>query len=394
MGNVEVAARDKSAARDRVRVERRAAHQLPISVLSNADRMKPTMCTKTIRATNALIGGILGLALCIAPVFGGYVLVEDFNDLDLAPISGQDDWSAGSGNLVVADPVDTTNQVLSVASQSTTARKPTLLSQGTVRMFFLRFRFADQLTASFGLSASSVPTEFGDFGPELSLTNTSSELRIANGLTTGIYDDLTPLTADTWYNVWLLVDHVNQTSQVWLNTGSGGVAMAADQLLNDDNEESFGFRAASSNDLVNFYLKTGSGGSGSFGPLWIDDLYLEDSNALNLSNPTAPLPGDFNLSGTVDGDDLFRWETQFGAGAGADADGDGDSDGADFLIWQQHFDTGNAPTALAWTIPEPGSWLLLSMALLSTLCCDRWSTRSIRRRNVPQSIRRVFRNAR
>jgi len=56
--------------------------------------------------------------------------------------------------------------------------------------------------------------------------------------------------------------------------------------------------------LRTFYIKTG-GGSGLWGPLYIDDIYLEDTSALNLSNPSVPPPGGI-------ADDL-------GPGAGFDA---------------------------------------------------------------------------
>jgi hypothetical protein len=39
--------------------------------------------------------------------------------------------------------------------------------------------------------------------------------------------------------------------------------------------------------MVNFFIKTG-GGNGVSGPLYIDDIYLEDSNAINLENPIGP----------------------------------------------------------------------------------------------------------
>jgi len=73
--------------------------------------------------------------------------------------------------------------------------------------------------------------------------------------------------------------------------------------------------------------------------------------------------GDFDGDGDVDGQDLAKWEGDFG-GMGSDADGDGDSDGVDFLLWQQHFASG-AATSLA--VPEPATLLLLISGLLGTV---------------------------
>jgi len=56
-------------------------------------------------------------------------------------------------------------------------------------------------------------------------------------------------------------------------------------------------------DLKTFYIKTAGGASGvNFGPVYLDDICLELSHALNLSNPTAapePIPGDANRDGCV-----------------------------------------------------------------------------------------------
>ena len=49
---------------------------------------------------------------------------------------------------------------------------------------------------------------------------------------------------------------------------------------------------------------------------------------------SQPLPGDFDLDGDADGDDLAIWDASYGVNGDADADGDGQSSGTDFLIWQ------------------------------------------------------------
>ncbi len=79
----------------------------------------------------------------------------------------------------------------------------------------------------------------------------------------------------------------------------------------------------------------------------------------------AGLTADFDSDGDVDSLDLSIWESSFGIGAGADADGDGDSDGNDFLAWQQQF-TGSVPVS-ATAVPEPTSFYLLSMAVVTIL---------------------------
>jgi len=219
-----------------------------------------------------------------------FVSIEDFEGLDIGSINTQNGWVAASSTLVAVDPAEASNQVLSVTEASTLVRKSMLLVQGDERMMFLRFRFEKQLSGSFGLSHLSSPDEYSDFGPEINLTNSSTDLRIANGDTLGTYDDIADLDTGTWYNLWVLVDNLNNESEVWLNTE--GDADSSDKLSNDVAEEVFGFRSGGVRDLVNFYIKTSSGGSGSFGPLYIDDIYLENSDQLNLANP-VPEPATF-----------------------------------------------------------------------------------------------------
>ncbi|MFH1680400.1 MAG: FlgD immunoglobulin-like domain containing protein [Candidatus Eisenbacteria bacterium] len=241
------------------------------------------------------------LVLPVGQARGDFVPVEDFDDLVLGPVDDQGGWYAASSNSVVAaDPADGENQVLSVTTESTHLHREVLLPNGTVRMLFLRFRYASQLNVSFGLSGQSFPTQFGDFEPELSLTNATSELRVNDG---GSYDVLAVLQPNVWYNCWMLIDNLADSTRVWLHARPGDDAGSAD-LLAADGQTDFEFRSGYAPDLVALFIKTG-GGSGPAGPLFIDDIYLENTNALNLTNPsgvqTTPVaaagaPGAFYLA--------------------------------------------------------------------------------------------------
>ena len=214
-----------------------------------------------------------------------FIVIDDFEDLALGPIDGVNDWRAPSEESTVAlDPASGDNQVLSVVTNSTYVRHPALILDDTVRMMFLRFRYGEQLNFSLGTSGSEFPNQFGDFETELSMTNSSSELRINDD---GNYDVLTVLEPHTWYNCWLMVDNEEEGTSVWLHDRDGEAATAADQLAIDD-RTFFTFRSGAAGDLRTFFIKTG-GGEGLIGPLYIDDLYLENTSALNLENPTAAI---------------------------------------------------------------------------------------------------------
>ena len=80
----------------------------------------------------------------------------------------------------------------------------------------------------------------------------------------------------------------------------------------------------------------------------------------------APLPGDFNADGSVDGDDLAVWKEHFGTATGAeagqgDADGDGDVDGGDFLEWQRNVAAGGGAAEAVAAVPEPAGLALVAL---------------------------------
>jgi hypothetical protein len=246
--------------------------------------------------------------LMVVSAQAAFQVVEDFDSLTLGDIDGQNGWVASlNSNGVELDPAGGSNQVLKVFTESGTLHKAASVAKDTTRMLFLRFRFEEHGAYSFGLSHLLNPDEFSDFGPELGMAAATSgdpgnDFRVANGSTTGVYDVLETLTPGTWYNTWVLVDHTSDTYQVWMNADPGGDAQASDQLANDAAETVFGFRTATAADLINFFIKTGGGSSPVNGRFYLDDIYLEDTDATNLSNPAGDAGGDtpVDLAGAVE----------------------------------------------------------------------------------------------
>jgi hypothetical protein len=239
---------------------------------------------------NVVILGIALMLVCVTQagrVEAEFIVVDNFDGLVPGPIDDQNGWRAQhSTSEVTADPEDGSNLVLSVITDSTYLFREAIIPDGTVRMLFLRFRYADQLNFSLGTSGSQFPTQFGDFEVELSMTNASSELRINDD---GNYDTIAIMQPDVWYNCWLSIDNADEVTAVWLHDRAGEAATPADRL-DAEGQELFTFRSGSANDLRTFFIKTG-GGSGVSGPLYVDDIYLEDTDALNLTNPAAqPTP--------------------------------------------------------------------------------------------------------
>jgi hypothetical protein len=255
-------------------------------------------------------------------------LFDNLEDETLGPVDGQDGWdSAGGGNEVAVDPANPVNQVLYVPSSSSTLHKSLLdenvgVLNGTARMMFCRLRVAEKQTFSAGLSPMSNPREYSDFAPEIGMANSAQNLDLrAWDDDDGNYEVLTQLEPDRWYNVWILVDAYLDQYEVWINHVPGAPATAADKLSAADGDETFAFRAGQSADLTTFYVKTSGGSSGqNFGPVYFDDIYLETTAQLNLTNPTARIP-DFDDDGDIDLDDYaFFADCLYGPGTVPDGE--------------------------------------------------------------------------
>jgi hypothetical protein len=222
-----------------------------------------------------------------------YRLFDDLEDEILGPIHGQDGWSSSGGdNRVAVDPADPANQVLYVPSESSVLRKSLLdenvgIPDGTVRMVFMRLRVSNKQTFSLGVTGATYPSEFSDFATEIGMANSAENLDLRAWDEDGArYEMLTQLASDTWYNMWVLVDASRNVYQIWLNDVPGARAFGEDKLRAPNGNDTFAFRTGRTSDLFTFFLKTAGGSSGTnFGPIFLDDIHVELTNALNLNNP-------------------------------------------------------------------------------------------------------------
>ena len=241
----------------------------------------------------ALIVTLMGLA---GTAQASYRLFDDLEDEVIGPVGGQDGWISGGGdNRIVVDPADLDNQVLYVPSDSSILRKSLLgesvgVPDGTVRMMFMRLRLGNKQTFSVGVSGMTAPSEFSDFATEIGMANSAQNLDLRAWDEDGAkYEMLTELAPDTWYNMWVLIDAARNVYQAWLNDVPGARAFAEDRLRTPEGNDTFAFRTGRTSDLITFFVKTAGGSSGeNFGPVYFDDIYFEQTDALNLNNPLDP----------------------------------------------------------------------------------------------------------
>ena len=97
----------------------------------------------------------------------------------------------------------------------------------------------------------------------------------------------------------------------------------------------------------------------------LDELILD---TLATVADVAPMPGDFDGSGSVDASDFTYWKSQLGTSdSAADANSDGVVDLADYVVWRNNLSTGSSSSlaSATATVPEPTAAVL--MALLAVL---------------------------
>ena len=315
------------------------------------------------------------LCLPAALAWAGFEKVEDFDMLSLGDVSGQSGWSATSGTAAVAvDPDDEGNQVLAVTTNSGIVRKPLTVLNGEAHMMFFRMRFGEQQRYSIGMSPMTYPSEFSDFGPEIGIANNSTDLRVwDDSHEPANYVEVASMARHVWYNVWVMIDNEADNCQVWANDTRAGDASSADQL-DSYGDSLFGFRSSGSSNLIRFYIKTGGGSGVPNGPVYIDDIYLDDvSGDLNLYNPLWNPPGDANRDGFVDDDDLSlllsSWAQDAGWGGG-DFNGDNTVNDDDLSLLLANWSREGSQSGTVGDsapIPEPATVALLTLASAALL---------------------------
>lgn len=229
-------------------------------------------------------------------IANNFILLDNFDARLNGNIHNQGDWianepGAAAGSIVVADPPTYfSDKALQNDPRETLSRGNAYLpfganeiSDGSSGTLFLQVSLQDHAQSNFsvGLSSSSTPNIFSnagvdDFSVEVNLG--SEGLRVRNGANYEIVSNIT-LQSDKLYSVWLAVDNVNDTFQLWVdgNTNSATEPVKAVTASGD----TFAFRQPLSEPLRAFTIQNIGLNSGvSF----IDNLSIQP-NGVDLTNP-------------------------------------------------------------------------------------------------------------
>ncbi len=221
----------------------------------------------TRRKTLIVAVAFAAAVCCASAANAAYTLIDDFETYTVGSYSGgstafvdnggpwQSNVGGGTGLVAIEEEGAGGNKYLAHGwNQGLRGanRTVTSIAEGTAATYYFQVRTEDASPdVSFGLSdqATGALANFGDFEVQVALTFESSagiRLGARNG---GAFETslVTGLSANTWYDIWVVVDNAADTYDVYY--GTTGDPDTLGTLIADD----FSFRnGAAGNDLVTF----------------------------------------------------------------------------------------------------------------------------------------------
>lgn len=249
------------------------------------------------------------LLMSVGTADAAFVLQDDFESYNVGVLAGQGDWvgntiysvasgvSDGDGGTTqaVQFPVDAGagpggNEVIRTSFSE---------SIGTAGTVFFQYR--TQTTSNFGngIGVTDVDIVNAGFGDQVAYPSVISDTELAardggNATNVTISDEL---TGDTWHNVWMVLDDVTDTYDVYVSSGRDNIATPTTSVTGLE------FRRTPAGAIDTFYFFNFQSGDLET-EMYVDNIYL-DASAENLSNP-IPEPASLALVGAGAALMMFR----------------------------------------------------------------------------------------
>ncbi|MDB4434438.1 hypothetical protein N9142_04805, partial [Akkermansiaceae bacterium] len=167
-----------------------------------------------------------------------------------------------------------------------------ILEGDTGTLFFQVLASSSEVDNSIGLSDVASPSGFGDFEAQ-SVLFPGGNLRTRDGAD---FRDQSLFAANTWMNVWIVVDNASDLLKVYVESPDGQTGQI--EITDDGGVDPFNFRNGTTDRLSSILLITALGSEpGSF--LLIDNVYLDlTSENLTSPAPSKNTPVDFAITST------------------------------------------------------------------------------------------------
>lgn len=253
---------------------------------------------------------------CLAMSAPG-VLVDDFDSYDLGPVDEvTTTWFANTVDndaIIEIDPADPTNKVMSL-SQSPSEQSAAycvlsgdaIIAEGQTKTLFMRFRTNGSTDNSFGLTDLDAPptggTDWGSFRPQWRWTGGNLDARDGGG-----YKTLMPVVADTWYNLWVVIDNGADTIKLYVNTESEDAT--ENDLLVSGTQSVFGFRSATTEALDRLYWKAQNNNASL--KVFVDDINISPGQDLSFPFGLKPYSPSVEQTPDVANNDIdvvLKWK--------------------------------------------------------------------------------------
>ena len=208
-----------------------------------------------------------------------WVLLSDFDSLNTGTLGNQGGWTAAPDDIyqVTADPDNPANQAVQVSSGGGNAYIALGggVAEGETSTLFFRARNGNPGDLVFGSSDVAAPAAWGDYEGYMRLAAGNVDVRDAGGFSNG-----GTYSADTWTNVWLVLDNASDMTTMYSSVGMEPAGNAV----------TGGFRNTTTDALVTANIRAGNNQAGVNG--YLDDIYM--SAGTNLTNP-VPEPNSLLL---------------------------------------------------------------------------------------------------